>query len=135
MVPLLMRRRRGGFNLIELLIGMFIFIVSMLGIVAVYPTAMQAITRGRDRMLGQMLAEQQMQAVLATPFSQQPKSPESFDVPLQCTVNGVQEVIEYHCDILVNNVATNLNDIVVTVTWAKGFEYVGSITYESESHQ
>src|SRR5437016_5537209 len=103
-----MMRRQRGMNLIELMIGMFIFVVAFLGIVGIYPISVRAAHQGKEYMLGLGLADQLMEQQLSIPFSQQPvtgpawaPSTTTGHTNILSTVNGAQQETTYNTTVIV----------------------------------
>ncbi|MHB2019470.1 MAG: type IV pilus modification PilV family protein [Candidatus Xenobia bacterium] len=128
-----MRKRQvaRAFSLLELLLAMFIFVVSFLGIVAVYPTSVRAVQQGKSEMLAQEIASQQMEAALALPLSGQTN--DAGHLTVLGTVNDVQVVLTYNYSRTITPLTPDLCDVRIEVGWSEGASY-RMVAVESEVH-
>ena len=87
-----MRKRRGGFSIVEVVVAMSLLAVVALSVMPVFSSSIRLDNLNRERMWVRQTCRQQVEAILATPFSQVKtlynSSPlSSFDVGFD--VNGV----------------------------------------------
>lgn len=116
------RRRRKGFSLIELLLGLTIFTTAFLFILGIFPSAMKAMHQGRQILLATHVAQREMEAFLGqyrtfSSLTDGTHTPTEATPSLISLVNGNTEVMSFTTSIIVSSVNADLKDVRCQVTW------------------
>ncbi|MHB2018052.1 MAG: type IV pilus modification PilV family protein [Candidatus Xenobia bacterium] len=91
-----------GFSLVEVMVAMFVFVVSFLGVVSVYPTAMHSVQGAKNLSLAQNIASQQMELALDTPYATLAQditgglTTDARSFTLLCSMHGAQQTLVYN---------------------------------------
>lgn len=113
-----MLKARRGFNLLELLIALTIFISVTVAMVAVWQTHARATAAAQDRLVGNAFAEMTMESQLARGWAAEDVPEET--VTVTHLVDGVAVDAEYHRSSQVTDLGggqLGLKQIVVLVWW------------------
>lgn len=110
-------RRKGVSLLLECVFGLGIFVVSLLLLFSVFPTAQRSSQQARELSQGSWIARDLMEGVLARGYDLAVSHAPTV-LPRQSFVNGVQLTTDYTYRVEVAPQGTaNVKNVVVTVDW------------------
>lgn len=113
-------KNKCGFSLVELIIGLLIFLSSILLLLGAFPISIRAITKGRYVLLATHLAEQKMEYIKSLSYDeiyQGNPNLATVSTTMTSTVDGVESLNEFTEQVSVATVQTGLKQVKVQVSW------------------
>lgn len=99
------KMKNRGFNLIELMVAMFIFLTCLMFIFAIFPASVKAVSQGRYTFLATEIAQQEMEYLKNMDWNKLENfqtwvqsTPDLFyrSTTLSCFINGVESSVTYN---------------------------------------
>lgn len=113
-----LQRPPAGISLIEVMVATALLLVSIFGLVAVFPMQRKAVVMSHDVLAATALAEREMERTLALGYSG--ASSRTVGEEVRGTVDGTPVTVSLTCRTTVTAVSSQLKDVVVEVSWQEG---------------
>jgi prepilin-type N-terminal cleavage/methylation domain-containing protein len=125
-------RRRSGFNLVELLFAMALFVIGFLGVLALFTTGFGAVSHTKNVTYATHIAQSQIEKIRFSDFANIQSVPRTT-VKGGAVVNGQPVTTTFYRTLTVTpNVDNTLKTVVIQVIWQeRGFNGVDEKKWQS----